>query len=123
MNTSANTLTDSTDVWGTDLLITALETALVAKIKKQTIDFGTNFGFTFILPGKKGPKLNPTFDMENSSSITLSAKPKILYQDSKRPSFFAIFACVSNFSSSFQKIIPISINNSLLSVHVSFGEE
>ena len=52
MDTSVNTLMESMVVWGTDLLVTTVETDLAAKRKKQEIDFGTSFGPTFLLPGK-----------------------------------------------------------------------
>ena len=68
---------------------------------------------------KQNPAFNATDDYK---MVPLSPKPELSYHDGKRPSLFAIFACLSNLTSTSQKYMPFSINNSLPSVHIPLGK-
>ena len=68
-------------------------------------------------------KQSPTFNTtDNYKKVPLPSKPQFSYHDGIRPRLFAIFTCVSNLTSTSQKPMPISINNSLSSVHFPSGK-
>ena len=63
-------------------------------------------------------KQRPTFNAKDKyKKVPLPPIPELSYHNGKPQRLFVIFACVSNLTSTSQKHIPISIHNSLPSIH------
>ena len=69
---------------------------------------------------------DPAFgkDTHTFSVTFFGSSPTVSFSNnhvSRRPHFFAIFACVSNISSSLRNPMSITINNYLISIHFPLG--